>query len=99
MRRLALPMGVPNVDHLLAQVTPRQLDEWMALYLLDPWGEVRTDAGFAKVAAALGGGSPSDYMPRIPDEWGESDSEAQAQQAAAAEVAAVRRLASAQEIS
>lgn len=41
--RLALQFGYPNPDLLLAEMSAEQFDEWTAFYLLEPWGEQRTE--------------------------------------------------------
>jgi hypothetical protein len=35
---LALKLGIPHPDHLQAILSPRQIDDWMNFYAVEPWG-------------------------------------------------------------
>lgn len=61
------------------RLTRDELLEWQAEYAIEPWGEIRTDIGFAKVCAMVGNGAggkrgggtfaPLEFMPAwVPDE-------------------------------
>jgi len=41
--RLALALGQPNPDAMLAQLRPHHLAEWLAFYRMEPWGDQRAD--------------------------------------------------------
>lgn len=43
MYRLALALGFPHPDHLLAQLTSSQLAGWMAYSSIEPFGEYRSE--------------------------------------------------------
>lgn len=70
---MALALGVPDVDALLAQLTSRQLAEWMAFGQLEPFGEVRADLRAAIVASTIANAfsvkgrrfKPADFLPRF----------------------------------
>lgn len=40
---MALALGYPHPDHLLRELTSKQLTEWMAYSLLEPFGPKRDD--------------------------------------------------------
>lgn len=67
-------MGRPDVDHLLAELSARQFDEWIAFYSIEPWGEERADLRAGIVASTVANVnrnpkqrskpySPKDFMP------------------------------------
>lgn len=46
-------MGEPEPDRMLRRMRPSQLGEWLALYLIDPWGAERGDLQAAIVAKTI----------------------------------------------
>lgn len=55
-----------NVDAMLAETTPEQLNEWIAYHQLEPWGDEWVQA--ATIASAVvnsngGKTSPLDFIP------------------------------------
>jgi hypothetical protein len=48
-----LAVGEADVDALLARITSEQLSEWMAFYMLEPFGEERADLRMATLASLL----------------------------------------------
>lgn len=69
---LALALGFPHPDHLLANLTWRQRADWLALGRLEPLGPVRSDLQAAIVAATVANAapvrkrhsfSPAEFMP------------------------------------
>lgn len=53
-------------SELVSRMSAAELvDIWLPLARIDgPWGEWRDDLRAARVAAAVAGGAPADYMPR-----------------------------------
>jgi hypothetical protein len=43
--RLALEMGIWDVEKLKRRITRRQLRKWLAFYLIEPWGQPWLVAG------------------------------------------------------
>lgn len=43
--RLALELGIWNVERFKKQITRRQLRKWLAFYLVEPWGQPWLVAG------------------------------------------------------
>ncbi len=41
------------MDQFLAELEPRQFDEWRALHAIEPWGEERADYRTALLATAI----------------------------------------------
>lgn len=73
--RLALALGIPDVDGMLARMSARQFAEWEAYYAQEPWGELRADLRAGIVASTLANVhrrartpafSPQDFMPYAP---------------------------------
>ena len=71
MFRLALALGQP-VRQLLASVGSDELTEWMAFYLLEPFGEQRADYRSGVIASTFANAhradgvkpfTPEDFMP------------------------------------
>lgn len=70
-------MGAAHPDHLLAQLTARQVAEWKAFYDLEPWGEIRADFRAGQVCATIAEyagktrnadappTTPADFMPSL----------------------------------
>jgi hypothetical protein len=46
-------VGVPSIRHLEHELTPGEINLWLAKYYLDPWGEVRGDLRMARIAATI----------------------------------------------
>ena len=73
--RLALALGLPNPDAMLAHLPQRIYREWQEFAILEPFGEERADLRAGIVAAtvancmARGKGrsafKPRDFMPRF----------------------------------
>ena len=76
--RLALAARTADVDGLLSSISSRQLTEWMALEMVEPWGEWRMDWRLAQLMAMIANlfarregdrpWEPVDFMPRQPGE-------------------------------
>lgn len=49
--RLAVRMGILNVDELLSRLTVPQFAEWMAYYQIEPFGQDHTDYLIAQLTA------------------------------------------------
>ncbi len=68
---MAQTLGYPHPDHLLAELSHRQFEEWVDYYNLEPWGAQRDDARTAQLTwAALQPHSkkklsPEKFMPRF----------------------------------
>lgn len=63
---LALQLGEPDPDALLARMRPTQLAEWLAFYDISPWGDERADLRSALVCEAVhqaAGSKRSDGQP------------------------------------
>lgn len=56
--RLSLALGCPHPDFLLAQISSRQLAEWMAYYQVEPWGTPEARLGAAMLASTVANFSP-----------------------------------------
>ena len=70
LHRLALKLGLWDVDTLAEEMTVDQLHRWMAYYLLEPWGDdwLRSAMGITQFSNAYRGkNSPvkkvDDFMP------------------------------------
>ena len=61
---MSLALG-KSVAETQACVTSAEFSEWMAYDQLDPFGNVRGDMQAGIIAAQVGGGKPSDYMPKF----------------------------------
>lgn len=72
--RLALALGYPHPDILLAMLTPQQFDEWIAYWTLEPFG-YETEWQHAGVVASVIANvhrkkhsrsyKPSDFIPKV----------------------------------
>ena len=73
--RLALALG-DTVTELQNRMPYREFLDWVALYSIEPWGDVRSDMGAALVATLLANThrdrkkrvkpfSPEDFMPKF----------------------------------
>ena len=71
-----------DVDGMLESMTPQQMDEWIAYYRIEPFGDEWLQAGtiaavmynvVASVGAAMGGKSLKDKDMRDPDDFIPSD--------------------------
>lgn len=51
--RLALALGEPRVEAMLARLTARELATWMAYYRAEPWGAEVEDARHGTLMALL----------------------------------------------
>lgn len=51
--RLALQLGEPDVDAMLAAMTPQQWDRWRVFYSLDPWSGEREDWRSCLIASVI----------------------------------------------
>ena len=76
--RLALALGFPNPDDMLAGMSSKQFSEWMAYDTLEPFGEIRADIRNAMLCAILvninrGKNSKpaklEDFMPTFDKKW------------------------------
>ncbi|HFC08457.1 MAG TPA: hypothetical protein ENJ54_01185 [Chloroflexi bacterium] len=65
--RLALALGVPNPDDLLAQMDARLFDEWQAYFEAEPWGTQAQDVRLAMLLQTLiaVNAAKSSDMPRV----------------------------------
>ena len=69
--RLALALGQPNVDAMLAGITATQFRRWSEFALLEPFGEERADirnAILCRLVAIIAGNKNAkldDFMPRF----------------------------------
>ena len=72
--RLALALGYRHPDHLLDELTSRQIAEWFAFVNLDGLADARLDFGFGQVCATLANihrregqdaYRPDDFMPSL----------------------------------
>lgn len=50
---MALELGYPHPDHLLRELTSKQLSEWMAYFMLEPFGPRREDERFGILACQV----------------------------------------------
>ena len=71
-------MGVIDVDRMLESMTPQQMDEWLAYYQVEPFGDEWLQAGtiaavvynvVASVGSAMGGKSLKEKDMRDPDDF------------------------------
>ena len=53
MYRLALALGRPNPDRMLAEMSPVHLHEWREFFRRTPFGDTREDLRFALLAVAM----------------------------------------------
>jgi hypothetical protein len=51
--RLAVKLGIPNVDAMLRGLTARQFQEWQAYFRLEPFDETRADYRAAQIVQML----------------------------------------------
>ena len=66
--RLALAMGRPDVDAMLAELSESQFREWQGFYLLEPWGQAEADRRSALLCAVTCGSAslaPFRYHPPV----------------------------------
>lgn len=52
--RLALELGVPNVNRMLRSMSGKDLTEWAAYFEIEPFGEERADYRMAILGSFLG---------------------------------------------
>lgn len=74
-----MAFGRADVDAFLAELGPRQFDEWRTFYALQPWGPERSDLRIGLLAAALQtmagvdlGWKPEDFLLSPIDRWDSS---------------------------
>jgi len=51
--RLALALGVSHPDRLLADLSAREFDEWVAYFQIEPWGTFAADVRTAMLAQII----------------------------------------------
>lgn len=77
--RLALALGMPNVDEMLSSMSGEQFAEWVAFYRLEPFGYEAGMVGHAITASTIantnrGKGQkpfkPETFMPRLEEREG-----------------------------
>lgn len=66
--RLARQFGFPDVDAMLAAIPSAQLNEWQALYALEPWGEELFYTFMSNAVSAICNSmgaktKPADFLP------------------------------------
>jgi hypothetical protein len=52
-----------TVKKLMDELTVYELREWMAYYMVDPFGTFRSDLNAAFICQQFGGGKVKDHMP------------------------------------
>lgn len=57
-----------DVDAMLADITPQQFNEWLALYRLEPWGDDWVQAAkiIAEIANSAGANPPVNWTDLVP---------------------------------
>jgi hypothetical protein len=66
-RKLANRLGYASLNRFLSECTGEDLQEQIALYQIEPWGEERIELIIAKVGSAIcnrlvGGTTPADFI-------------------------------------
>lgn len=51
--RLAAALGQPSVDTMLSNLSARELDEWVAFFELEPFGDTRGDIQMAQLCTLV----------------------------------------------
>jgi len=74
--RLALALGFPHPDHMLAVLTSKQITEWIEYHAIEPWGEPAAWYRSGILASLIANihraknappFTPADFMPKNPE--------------------------------